>query len=732
MKKIITSTLGLMLLLASCGTDPSKTVSLEGIPAIKTQPEQQLKAASLGNAAKGDWVGKWTSVATGRALYNFANIGIQGGIQTGTNIKYAFAHDNNVMIRSGTFGNTLTTAYLVRVPNASKDHFEGWYANYNCEAGCKGTIAYFEMKRDIKSASIDSANWYGRFDPKPLDTLVGGNFLLKTKAGIAAPGGTQDGTNIDYRIGNGTIRRSGTYNGAGRTFGTTAEMLEVPGTGHYIGWYANSDSSKLGFFVAANRTPVAGGTQWSMLHEAANVVPSSSGTWATEANGFVKNTSVQYTINSDKDLFRSGAPAHLLYSSDGVENYKGWYTTSTGTLNYFDATRAAPNTQMRGVNLAGLEFGPNATNYANMPLTLTDLNNRNVNQYATPNADDIDRYVEQGVNTFRIPFRWERLQFAPSAGDGADGSRTVRSFPINESYFNEINALVTRANNKGARVILDMHNYGTYIRYPQNTPGQDFRGFNLIGQSSVSKEDFAFIWGELAKRYKNNNLVMFGLMNEPLYEYTSQLVPVYQAAISAIRAQGFANSILVNGNYYGGAWSWNNESFGIPNVNRYFANEADRYAPSNKIQVKGQPTNNPTLPNSGSNSTWMTKLTDSNVIFEAHQYFDQFFSGSANSGEAKACDSNSVNGQPAATSGDLLKNFTTFLGTQKRGFIGEFGSWTNGTNCDQRLTQALSYLNTNAAYVGWTYWASGLNAVTDKMTITPYNSQMNLIRPYLR
>jgi endoglucanase len=465
------------------------------------------------------------------------------------------------------------------------------------------------------------------------------------------------------------------------------------------------------------------------LHEAANTVPSGGGTWTTETNGFVKNTSVQYTINSDKNLFRSGAPAHLLYSNDGIENYKGWYTTSTGTLNYFDATRAAPNTQMRGVNLAGLEFGPSATSYANMPLTSADLNNRNVNQYATPNADDIDRYVEQGVNTFRIPFRWERLQFAPSAGDGADGSRTVRSFPINETYFNEINALVTRATNKGARVILDMHNYGHYIRYPQNTSANPFfRGFNLIGQSNVSTEDFAFIWGELAKRFKNNKLVMFGLMNEPLYKQTSQLVTVYQSAINAVRAQGFTNALLVNGNYYGGAWSWKGlqNGFTIPRPNLWLTDENKRYD-----EVNGEKT-------VGTNEL-LGNLSDSaqNLIFEAHQYFDQSFSGSAPLGIAKACDVQNVSvfnspiNQAVTNSSKLFEPFTDFLNTKnQRGFIGEFGTWANGANCDQRLQEALTYMKNSSRYVGWTYWASGTD-ITDKMTITPYNSQMNLIRSYL-
>jgi endoglucanase len=711
--------IALMLILgmgiAGCGTQPTQTIDLEtNISTTNTSKTSgNLKAASLGSPVQGDWRGKWTGGATGRALANFANLSIQGGIQAGTNVRYSFAHDGNVMQRTGNAGTTLTTAYMVRVPNATKDHFEGWYTAYNCDNGCKGTVAYFEMQRNRKSNSIDGNDWSGRFDPKPLGTLAGANFLLRTQAGIAAPGGRQDGTQLDYQIGGGQLRRSGTYQANGQSFSSTAQMLEVPGTGHYIGWYAAGETSKLGFFVAANQTTVAGGTQWSMLHDPVETVPSGSGAWVTDTNGIQQGTNWQYTVNSDKDLFRSGKPAHLLAANNGSETYLGWYTWD-GALHYFDATKASPINKSRGVNLAGLEFGPSAVSYNGIPRSQADLNNRTVNQYSTPNPNDIDAYVAKGVNTFRIPFRWERLQFAPSEGPGAEGTRTVSSYPINEAYFNELNALVQRATSKGARVILDMHNYGHYIRYPQNTSANPFfKGFNLIGASSVSANDFAAIWSELARRYRDNKLVMFGLMNEPLYENTTTLRDVYQIAINAIRAQGFQNEILLNGNYFGGAWSWKLANFTIPQPNKYLPDEGQRYTPANKQTVIGT-------------NEVLATLTDSQnkLIFEAHQYFDNDYSGSAPLGTARACDA-------SRDTNSIFTPFTEFLGSSKRGFIGEFGAWAGGANCDLRLTQAMTYLNSNNAYIGWTYWTSGTD-INDKMTITPSNSQMNLIAPYLR
>jgi endoglucanase len=688
MKKVITSALGLMLLLASCGSDPSKTVNLENMPAIKTQPEQQLKAASLGSGVKSNWAGKWTSDPTGRTPVSFNGVTIQGGIQAGTNIRYAFAHDGNVMTRTGKFGNTLTTAYLVRIPNTTKDHFEGWYANYNCEAGCKGTLAYFEMKRDTKSASIDGANWSGRFDPKPLGALVGGNFLLKTKAGIAAPGGTQNGTNIDYKIANGLIRRSGMAGGVR----TSAEMLEVPGTGHYIGWYANSDSTKLGFFVAANKTPVTGGTQWSMLHEdatPANQLPTlGRANWTTDATGTAPGTTIKYTINTDRELFRSGASAHLLDSGIGSQNYMGWYTNGVnGSLNYFDVTRGS--VQFKGASIAGLEFGTTYSGASNIPGVLNQ-------DYFAPRNQDITTYRQQGMNTFRIPFRWERLQYA--ASDNGNPINTPGTDPkLNAQYLAELDRIISTATAQGANVILDMHNYGAYYRYTNAS----FNGYNDIGVpgSSVTSANLATIWYVIAARYKNNPRVMFGLMNEPLYENTTTLALVLQDSINAIRQSGASNPIIVNGNYFTGAWSWNN---------------------SYTVQINGVTT--PVafgLPNGTfarqNNATAMMSLKDDNLIYEAHQYFDPGFSGTPDNAECNPSfpSGDQANGILASDTiaqkvEKLFAPFTTSMrANSRRGFLGEIGVWPNA-NCQAYLEETLKYLEANSdVWIGWTYWAGG-------------------------
>ena len=51
----------------------------------------------------------------------------------------------------------------------------------------------------------------------------------------------------------------------------------------------------------------------------------------------------------------------------------------------------------RGVNLAGAEFG-------------TALPGTEDRDYKWPTSSEVDYFVSKGMNTFRIGFKWERLQ----------------------------------------------------------------------------------------------------------------------------------------------------------------------------------------------------------------------------------------------------------------------------------------------------------------------------------
>ena len=300
--------------------------------------------------------------------------------------------------------------------------------------------------------------------------------------------------------------------------------------------------------------------------------------------------------------------------------------------------------QYMGINLAGAEF-----NHGTF----------------WPTTQEYDYFKSKGMNVFRIPFLWERMQ--PTLN---------QSFDQNQQ--NSLIASVNEATSDDNYAIIDPHNYARYN-------GQ------LIGSNSVTDADFADFWTRLANLFSNNPRVIFGLMNEPNSMSTEQWVSSANAAILAIRDAGAENLILVPGNAWTGAHSWEQNWYGTPNA-QAMLNISD---PNN------------------------------NFAFELHQYFDADFSGTNT-----FCD-------PAHGSAQFVA-VTNWLRQQgKKGLLGEFAG-ANNNNCEQSINSALQYLQDNAdVWLGWTWWAAGPEWGEYIFTLEPTNNfttdrpQMAWLEPFL-
>lgn len=186
---------------------------------------------------------------------------------------------------------------------------------------------------------------------------------------------------------------------------------------------------------------------------------------------------------------------------------------------------------------------------------------------------------------------------------------------------------------------------------------------NVSDPAAATTEQFAAFWGELARRFANNTHVIFGLMNEPHDMPTSLVLQNDQAAVTAIRASGATNLILVPGNGYTGghAWTQNTGSTG-----------ADE--PS---------------------SDYLYQITDpaNNWAVDIHEYLDSDFSGSH-----IECT------EPFNTT---LAPLTAWLKQHGiKALVSEFGG-SNTTGCADMLKDALAYMSGNEEYIGWAAWAAG-------------------------
>lgn len=219
----------------------------------------------------------------------------------------------------------------------------------------------------------------------------------------------------------------------------------------------------------------------------------------------------------------------------------------------------------RGVNLAGAEFGVNSDGSGSLP-------GAHGSDYIYPNTTNgyqgVSYFMNRGATTFRVPFRWERLQRSRRAA-------------LNTTELARLRTTVEEITNRGGVALLDPHNYARY-------------GTNILDSNS-EYDDFADFWSRLANEFKSNPKVIFGLVNEPFGFATETWVSAANRAIAAIRATGANHLILVPGMAYSGAHSWNQSWYGTPNAQA------------------------------------MLNITDpgNNYAFEVHQYLDSDYSGTS-------------------------------------------------------------------------------------------------------
>ena len=147
-----------------------------------------------------------------------------------------------------------------------------------------------------------------------------------------------------------------------------------------------------------------------------------------------------------------------------------------------------------------------------------------------PTPATVAYFAAKGMNIIRVPVLWERIQ--QQVGGELDAQEMRR-----------LDAVIDHAASKGMRVIVDVHNYAAYHG-------------SIIGTKSLPTNALGDLWRRIAERYKDNETVVFGLMNEPNSLPTETWLEAANIAIAEIRRTGAKNLILVPGNGWSSARDW--------------------------------------------------------------------------------------------------------------------------------------------------------------------------------
>ncbi|MGD9126633.1 MAG: glycoside hydrolase family 5 protein [Planctomycetia bacterium] len=300
-----------------------------------------------------------------------------------------------------------------------------------------------------------------------------------------------------------------------------------------------------------------------------------------------------------------------------------------------------------GVNLAGGGFGVHRS----------DFFNRKPGQYQKdyiyPGQATMDYFASNGLGLFRIPFRWERIQ--PRLGK-----------PLDANELKRLKAVVRRAAEADAQVILDLHNYA---RYRTRKDGKTVE--RIVGDprdpaaDRVTVEHLCDLWRRLAREFQNNSAVVgYGIMNEPhdMPKTGPTWHKISQAVVRAIRAVDPETTILVPGDRWSSA--------------RWF-------------------------PKANGPTAWIDPEVP-NIVYEAHLYFDHDGSGKYRL-DYDVC----LAKDPLLAKRGLeyVKPFLDWCARNRvQGFIGEFG-----VPSDPRWLAIMDDFlrETSKAGVGGCYWAAG-------------------------
>jgi endoglucanase len=302
---------------------------------------------------------------------------------------------------------------------------------------------------------------------------------------------------------------------------------------------------------------------------------------------------------------------------------------------------------MIGVNLAGAEFGSGDV-YG------TD--------YTYPTAAELDYYRSKGIDLIRLPFSWERMQ--PTLGGALDPAELARM----ETFLGAAQA-------RGMHVIVDLHNYGRYDGRPIGSPHVPISAFqDFWTKLAAALDGYSAVWG-------------YGLMNEPHDMGGRWIWPAAaQAAVDGIRTVDGVHTILVSGDDWSGAQTWQT---------------------ANKNLKVDDPAGN--------------------VLYEAHVYFDP-------DGSGIYAGSYDQEGAYPTIGVDRVRPFIDWLHAHGlHGFIGEYGVPDNDPRWLPVIDNLLSTLDRNG--ISSTYWAAGPWWGDYTLSIEPENGhdapQMQVLTEHL-
>jgi Cellulase (glycosyl hydrolase family 5) len=234
------------------------------------------------------------------------------------------------------------------------------------------------------------------------------------------------------------------------------------------------------------------------------------------------------------------AASHSSFDKGGLRIYVP--TSTSGTMAQRDW--GISNEQAPVVEAHPAQTGRNrGVNAASGAMTQTGFDGGSPGTYGThytyPDRADYEYIKSRGLNTVRVPFRWERVQQRSPSSPNANPTLKAAEIARLKSSFDAAEAA-------GVKVIPSVQNYGDYIF--SSSVFSTNKG--EIGSSKLSVSAYAALWRQLATTFRGHPAISgYDLMNEPgnLAGGANQWENASQPAVGAACAADPNTRIWVSG-----------------------------------------------------------------------------------------------------------------------------------------------------------------------------------------
>ncbi|TID24014.1 glycoside hydrolase family protein [Venturia nashicola] len=301
-----------------------------------------------------------------------------------------------------------------------------------------------------------------------------------------------------------------------------------------------------------------------------------------------------------------------------------------------------PKVSFAGTNLAGFDFG-NKEDGSVVASEIVELTGPS-HGTAPPVVAQLDHFIAQGLNTFRLPVAWQYL-----VNYQLDGHLDA------SGNFGMYDRLVRACLDAGAAMcIIDVHNYA---RWNGNIVGQSGSGFD-----KPENRHLCSLWWQLAAWYKDEKRVAFDIMNEPHTLDMEMWVETVQWAVNSIRSATGSNEHIIL----------------LPGTDFCSAGSYVQGNSKTLLEVKN--------PDGGTE----------NLIFNIHKYLD--YDGSGKNFE---CTTNNIDSTFAPLATWLRTN-------KRRAMLTETGGGSSAQSCMKYFCEQNEFIIANAdVYLGVVGWGAG-------------------------